>query len=132
MGIENRAIDDSVAGSRGAVARPTKNIARAMTAGPAMSVHRFRDGADAADWRRPVNALSVSAAANALAVANRSADSFSSAISNAAATESGVEGRASVTGLCASVMILATIACADGPVCGGSPVSISYTTHPSE
>jgi hypothetical protein len=30
------------------------------------------------------------------------------------------------------VTIFMMIACADAPVCGGSPLSISYSTQPSE
>jgi hypothetical protein len=50
----------------------------------------------------------------------------------AAATCGGTDLRNSVTGRATSVTIFMMIACAEPPMCGGSPVSISYNTLPSE
>ena len=50
----------------------------------------------------------------------------------AAAICAGTDFRNSVTGRASSVTIFMTIACADAPVCGGSPANISYSTHPNE
>ena len=78
------------------------------------------------------NPGSPSASANAFAVSNRSAGSFSSAFATAAATFGGTDLRTSATGRASSAMIFTTICCAELPVCGGSPVSISYSTLASE
>ena len=78
---------------------------------------------------RPPVRLSVrrpsSAAANSAALANRSAGSFSSAVSTASSTASGTRSRRATSPAGFSVITLATIACAVGPVNGGSPISIS-------
>ena len=79
-----------------------------------------------------VNAGFVNASANSFAVPNRSAASFSNACAVAAATCGGTDLRNSVTGCTTSARIFMTIACADPPVCGGSPANISYNTHPNE
>ena len=71
------------------------------------------------------------ASLNAAAVLNRSAGSFSSARSTAASTWGGTVCRCGRSGLGASVSTRATIPWAVLPVNGGSPVSISYSTHPS-
>ena len=68
---------------------------------------------------------SASASANCAADSNRSAGSFSSALAVAAATWAGTDLRRSETGRASSVTIFMMICCADEPVCGGSPVSIS-------
>ena len=72
-----------------------------------------------------MNAGFVNASANFAALSKRSAASFSSAFDVAAATFGGTDFRSSVTGCTSSVTIFMTIACADAPVCGGSPVNIS-------
>ena len=74
----------------------------------------------------------TSASANAFALSKRSAGIFSSAFATAAATFGGTALRSFVTGAASSVTIFMMICCADAPVCGGSPVSISYSTQPSE
>ena len=74
----------------------------------------------------------ASASPKALALSNRSAGSFSSALATAAATFGGTDFRYFVTGSAGSVMIFMMICCALAPVCGGLPVSISYSTEPSE
>ena len=74
---------------------------------------------------RLVKVTSPSASANAFALSKRSAASFSSACAVAAATWGGTDFRNSVTGCTSSVTIFITIACADAPVWGGSPVNIS-------
>ena len=66
-----------------------------------------------------------SASANAFAVEKRSAGNFSSAFATAAATFGGTDFRSSVTGRARSVMIFMMICCAEFPIWGGSPVSIS-------
>ena len=68
---------------------------------------------------------SPSASANSAALANRSAANFSNDLAVAAATCGGTDFLSSVTGRTSSVTIFITIACADAPVCGGSPVNIS-------
>ena len=71
------------------------------------------------------------AAANSAALANRSAGSFCSAVSTAALRCGGTDFRTSSGGTGSAVITFATIACAVGPVNGGSPTSISYVTAPS-
>ena len=71
------------------------------------------------------NLGSASALVKSCAVLKRSAGSFSNALAVAAATCGGTDLRNSVTGRTSSVTIFITIACADAPVCGGSPVNIS-------
>ena len=73
----------------------------------------------------------LSASLNSAAVANRSAGSFESAVRTAASTCGGIVFRWIVSERGSSVITRAMIACAVGPVNGGSPVSISYVTHPS-
>ena len=72
----------------------------------------------------------VSSAANSAAEAKRSAGSFSSAVKTASSTCAGTRSRRATIGPGFSVITFATIACAVGPVNGGSPSSISYSTHP--
>src|SRR6185437_9853436 len=75
--------------------------------------------------RPAVPASAESAAANSPAVPNRSAGSFSSAVSTALSTDGGTV-RLTLLGAAGSAVItLATIDCAVGPVNGGSPTSIS-------
>ncbi len=74
----------------------------------------------------------VSASAKRAAESNRSAGNFSNAFPVAAATCGGTDFRSSATGRTSSATIYITIACADAPVCGGSPVNISYNTLPNE
>ncbi len=74
----------------------------------------------------------VSASPNAAALSNRSAANFSNDLATAAVTFGGTDFRSSVTGVACSVTIFMMICCAEPPVCGGSPVSISYSTLPSE
>ena len=50
----------------------------------------------------------------------------------ASATFCGTAFRSFVTGAASSVTIFMMICCAEAPVCGGFPVSISYSTLPSE
>ena len=68
---------------------------------------------------------STSAAANSVAVAKRSAGSFSNARSTAASRCSGTAFRCVVSARGSSVINRATIACTLGPVKGASPTSIS-------
>jgi hypothetical protein len=67
----------------------------------------------------------ASASANSAADSKRSAGSFSSAVSTAASTCGGTVRRCPVMSAGSPVITLATIACAVGPVKGGSPTSIS-------
>ena len=78
-----------------------------------------------------VNVGFCSAAASSRAVDGRSAGSFESACAIAASTCGGTESRARESGVGYSVITFATIACAVGPVNGGSPASISYVTAPN-
>ena len=79
-----------------------------------------------------VNARFVNASANFAAVSNRSAANLSNDLAVAAATWGGTDFLIFVTGSAGSVTIFMMIACADPPVCGGSPVNISYNTLPNE
>ena len=72
-----------------------------------------------------VNAGFVNASAKTFAVSNRSAANFSNAFATAAVTFGGTDFRSSVTGRGVSVTIFMMICCAELPMCGGSPVSIS-------
>jgi len=72
-----------------------------------------------------VNVGFASASANPRAESKRSAGSFSNALPSAAATLKGTDLRRSVTGCAGSAMIFMMICCAEPPVCGGSPASIS-------
>ena len=72
-----------------------------------------------------MNAGFVNASANFAALSKRSAASFSNDFAVAAATCGGTDFLIFVTGSAGSVTIFMMIACADPPVCGGSPVSIS-------
>ena len=80
----------------------------------------------------PPAILPCSASANSPADAHRSAGSFSSPRSMASSTRSGTFARVDRTRRGRSVSTRAMIACAVLPVCGGSPVSISYVTAASE
>jgi hypothetical protein len=73
-----------------------------------------------------------SASENSRAVAHRSAGNFSSAFSTVASTCTGTLARLARMLRGFSVSTRAMIACDVLPVCGGSPVSISYVTAPSE
>lgn len=79
-----------------------------------------------------VNAGSCSASANALELSNRSASSFSRDFAIADANCGGTERRNSVTGRAVSATNFTMIICADEPLCGGSPLSASKRTEPSE
>ena len=80
----------------------------------------------------PAKAGFSSACRNAAALSKRSAGSFSTARATAAATFGGTDLRSFVTGWASSVTIFMMICWADAPVWGGLPVSISYSTDPSE
>ena len=73
-----------------------------------------------------------SAAAKSAALPKRSAGNFSSARSTAASTDCGMDLRCVVSRAGSLVITLAAIDWAVGPVKGGSPTSISYSTHPRE
>ena len=105
----------------------------AATAHPAIPTHlpRRATGAGFEDGASANDAL-LSALENAEALGNRSAGSFSSAFATAAATFGGTDFRSCVTGCASSVTIFMMICCAVDPTCGGLPVSISYSTQPSE
>ena len=74
----------------------------------------------------------VSASLNSRAVAQRSAGNFSSDLSTVTAICSGTLGRDRRMLRGVSVSTRAITACDVLPMCGGSPVSISYVTAPSE
>src|SRR5436190_16273809 len=116
-----------------------RSIAQAARAlAPSANAPRTMTGACDADLaddlvvpRRGADVSPASALANSAAPANRSAGSFSIAVSTASCTCSGIVPRRVIGSTGDSVMTFATIACAVGPVNGGSPVSISYVTAPS-
>jgi len=105
---------------------PVAEAAAAPAARPAGRAAAVAAAASATG-RRAVLAYdgSRSAAANSAAEANRSAGSFSSAVSTAASTWRGMVWRWGRSGRGLSVTTRATMACAVEPVNGGSPVSIS-------
>src|SRR6059058_5512976 len=72
----------------------------------------------------------VSASANAIGDAHRSAGTLASAFVNACSTPGGTAGRSRRTAGTGSTKHLVITACAVGPVNGGSPASISYNTQP--
>ncbi len=74
---------------------------------------------------------SSNARANSAALPKRSAGSFWRAVAIASSRLTGVVFRSFPIGVGSSVITLATIAWAVGPVNGGSPASISCSTHPS-
>ena len=81
------------------------------------------------------NAVSVagaSARAKSAAEANRSAGTAASALRTARSTDSGTAVRSCLRFGTSPVSRRAAIAWAVGPVNGGSPASISYSTLPSE
>ena len=80
----------------------------------------------------PVTVRTSSARAKSPALANRSAGVLSSALATAASTASGTDDRTTRRCTGRSVISLAIMAWAVGPVTGGSPASISYSTAPSE
>ena len=119
----------SPTGTERASIAQTASAAQAIAAPPAIIAIRrhFRPSLSACAFcgvRRVANRPS-SAAANSAAEANRSAGSFSSACATAAATCAGTDFRNSVTGRGVSAMIFMMICCAEFPIWGGSPVSIS-------
>ncbi len=73
-----------------------------------------------------------SAAANCAAVVNRSAGVRASALVSAASTPAGTVSRTTEIRGNGSLSFFARIACGVGPVYGVSPLSISYSTQPSE
>jgi hypothetical protein len=129
----------TAAGSRGRsqpqAARPPKK-----TASTAIAIVKRRRCCEShapdsptAAVRAPRAAMSdgcETASAKGAALANRSAGSFSSAMSTAASMWGGTVWRWEMSGRGVSVTTFATIACAVGPVNGGSPTSISYSTAP--
>ena len=71
------------------------------------------------------------AARNSAAVANLSAGSFSRAVKTAASTCGGTVRRCALMETGSAVRTRPRICWAVAPVNGGSPTSISYTTHPN-
>jgi hypothetical protein len=79
-----------------------------------------------------VNVGFASASLNVLALSKRSAGSFSSALASAATTFGGTFLRIALTGAASSVRIFMITCCAEPPMWGGWPASISYSTVASE
>src|SRR5262245_43738441 len=98
------------------------------------SLLRLAKGSTAMDRSRtdacPEAAGEDNAAAKAAEVAKRSAGADASALAIAASTDDGIWGRNTRTDGTGPVSCLAMTACGVGPLNGGSPVSISYSTHP--
>ena len=94
----------------------------------AASARRLRD--------RPCTAARpgapASASAKCAAEANRSAGSFANALASAASITADTSPRTTASRIGGSVSSFAMMACAVGPVCGGSPASISYSTAARE
>jgi hypothetical protein len=120
--------------SSGAMSAPRDQPQMAATSSTAhapASAYTARDDARRAptpavsDNDAVVNDGFPSASANSFADANRSAGSFSSAVASAAETCGGTDLRSLVADCAGSAMIFMMICCAELPMCGGSPVSIS-------
>ena len=113
---------------------PADTRATSAAASPIQSMRRERGAGTATVGAvlEPVAPRSSSARANSPALAKRSAGVLSSALATAASTASGTEGRTTRRWTGRSVMSFAIIAWALGPVTGGSPASISYSTAASE
>ena len=105
-------------------AKPAASAATPSSAPPPIQAARTRGLFRTATRRGAPSAL-PSARTNSAALPNRSAGSFSSPVITAASTEAGTLRRCSASGFGSSVITRATIACAVGPVNGGSPASIS-------
>jgi hypothetical protein len=73
----------------------------------------------------------TNARVNSAAVANRSAGTSASAFCTAVSTAGGTVGRKRLSGGAGWMNRFATTACGVGPVKGGSPASISWSTHPN-
>ena len=112
--------------SESAASRPATRGQRPRVAGIPLA-----DAAALAPPARDPTGAADSAALKAPAVANRSAGSFSSAVSTASSTCGGTRSLRAASGAGRSVITFATMAWAVGPVNGGSPASISYSTQPS-
>ena len=114
------------------------NVVATAAATANIVVSRFHGVAPAtlppsvADIPTSANAGFARASANFAALSNRSAANFSNDFATAAATFVGTDWRSLVTGAAGSVTICMMICWADDPVCGGSPVNISYKTLPNE
>ena len=101
--------------------------ARAATA-PSSGTSQGRARAPVAAGRRTVTVPAASplrAAANSAALAKRSAGSLDSAVRTASSTAGGTLRRWADRPAGSALITLATMACAVGPVNGGSPTSIS-------
>src|SRR6266852_5409125 len=80
----------------------------------------------------PLQPGRAKASTNCAAVWNRSAGSLARAFRTAVSTCGGTDSRSCRSGRGRSVTTLAITDCTVGPVCGGSPASISYRTAPRE
>jgi hypothetical protein len=74
--------------------------------------------------------VAVRASANSPALANRSAGTLATALRIACSTYPGTVSRTVRIAGGSCTVFRARIACGFDPVNGGSPASISYTTHP--
>src|ERR1041384_4546198 len=106
--------------------RTATNTAAAATTQGMTGDNQRRGAGGGAQGRAPQATYAAdpgftSAAANSAAEPNRSAGSFSSALSTAASTCGGTVCRCGPRGRGVSVITFATIACAVGPAHGGSP-----------
>ena len=110
---------------------PTASTRIAPATAPACDTRVQRGAAVARDVRRPPAGApgAASASANRAVVRYRSAGTFASARRIAPSTVSGMVARTIDGGDTWSSECRAMIACAVGPVNGGSPTSISYVTH---
>ena len=107
-------------------------VASRVAAAPAAtSGHGRRRAPAGPPAARAPGSPSRSARANSAQLTKRSAGSFSRARPTAADTAPGTAGRCSCTGLGRSVIRRAITAATDGPVNGGCPTSISYSTAAS-
>ena len=91
-------------------------------------------GLSEAGRSQPQRVVTVNSAARAVAaIATRFHGPLpGTPVATEAATFGGTDFRTFMTGGTSSVTIFMMIACAEDPVCGGSPVSISYSTQPNE
>src|SRR5437870_10277411 len=103
---------------------PSTNAATTAVMAPATRVLRAESRGSA-----DVATDGVRASPNSVAVRNRSAGLFARAVVMAASIPDGIVSRSRRTDGTGSVNRLAITTWAFGPVYGGSPTSISYSTH---
>lgn len=138
-GFDDRAIEKRIGFSAARLGRRASAVtkASAMTTASTVGPQKYTRALGDVALRMAVvpavaNAGFTSASPNAFALSKRSAGSFSSAFSSAATTFGGTCLRIALTGAASSVSIFMITCCADPPMCGGCPASISKSTVANE